>query len=81
VQWSRCVSHWNRLTHRHCRQLWSLEGAVSASSASFDALLGAMGDDVSEHLPVAAWDHLPTSLGRVKHDRLIAGGAQGGDAV
>jgi hypothetical protein len=40
-----------------------------------------MGDDVSEHLPVAAWGHLPTSLGRVKHDRLIAGSALGGDAV
>jgi hypothetical protein len=42
--------------------------------ATFDALLGAMGGDVGQCLP-------DTSLGRAKHDYLIAGGALGGDAA
>jgi hypothetical protein len=49
--------------------------------AAFDALLGIVGGDVRQYLPVAAQGHLPASLGRVKHDHLIAGGALGSDAA
>jgi hypothetical protein len=38
-----------------------------------------VGGDVGLRLPVAARGHLPTSLGRAKHDHLIAGGALGGN--
>jgi hypothetical protein len=40
-----------------------------------------MGNDVGQRLRATAWGCLPTSLGRVMHDRLIASGALGGDAV
>jgi hypothetical protein len=49
--------------------------------AAFDALLGAVSGDIRRRLLVAARCHLPASLCRAKHDRLIAGGALGGNAV
>jgi hypothetical protein len=49
--------------------------------AAFNALLGVVGSDIGWCLLLAAWGHLPASMGRAKHDRLIAGGVMGGDAV
>jgi hypothetical protein len=49
--------------------------------AAFDALLGVVSDDVRLCLLVTARGHLPASLCRVKHYRIIAGGALGGDAT
>jgi hypothetical protein len=49
--------------------------------ATFDALLGDVGGDVGRHLPITAWGRLLASLGRAKHDCLIASGALGGDVV
>jgi hypothetical protein len=49
--------------------------------AALDALLGAVGGDVEWRLPAAARGHLPASLGRVKHDCLVADGALGGYAM
>jgi hypothetical protein len=37
--------------------------------------------DVEQHLPTATWGHLPASLGRAYHDRLVASGVLGGDTV
>jgi hypothetical protein len=50
-------------------------------SAAIDALLGVMGGDVRWCLHVAAQGRLPASLGRAKHDRVVAGSALGGDAA
>jgi hypothetical protein len=58
-----------------------LKALLAPLSVAFDALLSAMGGDVGRRLPVVAWGCLPASLGRVKHDRLVAGGALGGDAA
>jgi hypothetical protein len=49
--------------------------------SAFGAILDDVGGDIGWCLPVASQGHLPTSLGRAKHDRLIIGGALGGDAV
>jgi hypothetical protein len=49
--------------------------------AAFDALLGALGGDIRQCLLVAARGHLPASRCGAKRDRLIAGGALGGDAA
>jgi hypothetical protein len=49
--------------------------------ATFNALLGAVGGDVRQHLPIASWGRLLASLGRAKHDRLLASGALDDDAV
>jgi hypothetical protein len=49
--------------------------------AAFDALLGIVGGDVRPCFPVTARGRVPTSLGRAKHDRLVAGGSLGGDAM
>jgi hypothetical protein len=58
-----------------------LKALLAPLFVTFDALLGAMGGDVRWHLPITAWGRLPATLGRVKHDRLVAGGALGGDTV
>jgi hypothetical protein len=58
-----------------------LKALLAPLSTSFDALLCVVGGDVGWHLPVAAWGHLPTSLSKVKHDRLIASGALDEDAT
>jgi hypothetical protein len=49
--------------------------------AALDALLSAVDGDIGWHLLAAAWGRLPTSLGWIKHDYLIAGGVLGGDAT
>jgi hypothetical protein len=48
---------------------------------AFDALLGVVNGDVEQRFLIATWCHLPASLCRAKHDRLVAGGALGGDAM
>jgi hypothetical protein len=40
-----------------------------------------MGGNVGRRLRVTARGHLPTSLGRAKHDCLVASGALGGDSA
>jgi hypothetical protein len=50
-------------------------------STTFDDILGVVGGDVGRRLPGAAWGHLPVSLGRVKHDCLVAVSALAGDAM
>jgi hypothetical protein len=59
----------------------SLKVLLAPLFATFDALLRAVGGNVGRCLPVAAWDHLLGSLGRVKHDHLVAGGMLGGDVA
>jgi hypothetical protein len=49
--------------------------------AAFDALLGAVSGNIRRCLLVLARCCLPTSLCRVKHGHLVAGGALGGDAT
>jgi hypothetical protein len=58
-----------------------LKALLAPLFAAFDALLGAVGSDVRWHHPTTARGHLSTSLGRVEHDCLIAGGALGGDVA
>jgi hypothetical protein len=58
-----------------------LKALLAPLSATFDALLGVVGGDVRRHLPIASWGHRLASLGRAKHDYLIAGSALGGDAT
>jgi hypothetical protein len=48
---------------------------------AFDALFGTMSGDVGRCLPVTAQGHLPAQLYGAEHDRLVAGGVLGGDAV
>jgi hypothetical protein len=43
--------------------------------------VSAMGSNVGRRLPIAARGCLPTSLGRAKYDRLVAGGALDGDVT
>jgi hypothetical protein len=61
--------------------LWSLNVLLAPVFAAISALLGAVSGDARRRLPITAWGHLPASLGRVKHDHLIAGGALVGDAT
>jgi hypothetical protein len=49
--------------------------------ATFDVFLGVVSGDVGRCLLVATRGCLPASLGRAKHDHLIAGGVLGGDAA
>jgi hypothetical protein len=49
--------------------------------AAFDALLGEVSDDVGWRFLVATRCFLPTSLCRVKHGLIIAGGVLGGDVM
>jgi hypothetical protein len=58
-----------------------LKALLAPLFGTFDTLLGGVGGDVGQRLPVAARGHLPASLGRAKHDRLVASGALGGNAV
>jgi hypothetical protein len=48
---------------------------------AIDALLGVLGGDVRRCVPDGARGHLPASLGRAKHDRLVASGVLCGDAT
>jgi hypothetical protein len=58
-----------------------LKALLAPLLATFDTLLCVVGGDVGRCLPAAAWGHLPTSLGTIKHDRLVAGGALCGNAA
>jgi hypothetical protein len=49
--------------------------------AAFGALPSAMANDVRWRLPVTTQGHLPASLGGVKHDCLVVGGALDGDVA
>jgi hypothetical protein len=49
--------------------------------ASLGTIFGAVDDSVVRCLISTAWVHLPTSMGRMKCGRLVAGGVQIGDVV
>jgi hypothetical protein len=58
-----------------------LKALLAPLFATINALLGAVGGDVGRRLALTAQGRLPTSLCRLKHDSLVAGGALGGDVV
>jgi hypothetical protein len=49
--------------------------------AAPDALLGTMSGDIGRCLLVATRGRLPACLCRAEHNRLVAGGAMGGEAA
>jgi hypothetical protein len=58
-----------------------LRALLAPLFATLDAHLSAMNDDVGRGLLAAAWGRLPATLGRAKHNHLIAGHMLGGDVA